>query len=140
IGLAVNSRGQCYVDPMLRALGHDDVFVVGDAACMNESVGSPVAMGCKTAMPLGAHAGRNAVDSLVGNELRPFRFRDSVLCLSLGRSAGLVQEMAADGTPTERVLSGRLAAWVKELINRYTLLSLALERRGLFDYRWPKML
>lgn len=142
LGLAVDARGQALVDPLLRAQGHRDVYVVGDAATPGEGWSAEAArhlgMGCKSAMPMGAHAADNVVASLRGRAQSPFAYRHPGYCLSLGRRVGLIQTVDADGAPTASVLRGRLGAWVKELVCRYTLFSLRLERAGL-GYRWRKI-
>lgn len=142
LGLEVSARGQARVDPLLRAQGQRDVYVVGDAATPGEgwsaAAAAHVGMGCKSAMPMGAHAADNLVASLEGRPQAPFAYRHPGYCLSLGRRVGLIQAVDAGGVPTSSVLRGRLAAWVKELVCRYTLLSLRLERAGL-GYRWRKI-
>lgn len=141
LGLEVDGRGQALVDPLLRAQGHRDVYVVGDAATPGEGWSAEAArhlgMGCKSAMPMGAHAADNVVASLQGRAQAPFAYRHPGYCLSLGRRTGLIQTVDAEGAPTARVLRGRLGAWVKELVCRYTVFSLRLERVGL-GYRWRK--
>jgi hypothetical protein len=54
VGLEVNHCGQARVDRELPALGprNDSTWVVGDAASPHESVGAPIHMSCKTAMPM----------------------------------------------------------------------------------------
>ncbi|HKD99579.1 MAG TPA: hypothetical protein VKE69_01110, partial [Planctomycetota bacterium] len=50
---------------------------------------------------------------------------------------GLIQFMGRDARPTSRILRGRLAAFVKEQVCRYTVRSIAWERLGPLRYRWP---
>ncbi len=133
-GLAVNALGQVHVDPYLRARSHPDIYAVGDAAAI-EGAG-PVVMACKTAMPMGAHAADNVAARLAGRAERPFTFGDTGLCISLGRKDGIIQLVRGDGTMRETILTGRLAAFIKERICRYTLLSVRMEARGWFHYRW----
>jgi NADH dehydrogenase len=138
IGLQVDDRGQAWVDPYLRALDQPSLFVAGDAAAMllPEDPTRTMPMGCKSAMPLAAHAADNLVASVRGRPLVPFDYADSVLCISLGRRDGLLQAMP--GARPGRVLArGRLAAWIKERICRFTVKALAWQRIGI-DYRWAK--
>lgn len=64
-------------------------------------------MGCRT----GGFAGPQVADivaaRLAGNEPKPFRYRYFQECI--GRRRGVVQFLAADETPKERVLRGRPA-------------------------------
>jgi NADH dehydrogenase FAD-containing subunit len=134
-GLPVNEQGQLLVDDTLRVAGEPTVFGAGDAVA---PAGLSLKMGCKTAMPMGAHVA-DVVSSLVeARTPAPFRFGDTIYCISLGRRDGLVQFLGPDGALREKVWTGRLAAWIKERICRYTKWSLALESRGLLSYRWPR--
>lgn len=119
--------------PTLAAKDDPRLYLAGD--CAARAVG--VRMGCKTAMPLGAHAGDNAARSVLGEPERPFSWRYYGACVSIGRNAGVIDAQNAAGECT-LLVTGRLGAWVKEQVLRYTLLSMHLERRGWFAYRWPE--
>jgi NADH dehydrogenase FAD-containing subunit len=133
--LELNPLGQAFVDEKLHPPGHPEIFVAGDAACPLADPGSPIRMGCKTAMPMGAHAADAAVASLRGETETDFSFRDTGNCISLGRRDGVIQLRRADGSPARIVLTGRFAARIKEWICRYTVASLHRERNGK-PYRW----
>lgn len=129
-GLKVAEDGRCDVDEALHAVGAPEVFVAGDAARVRKPGGGFLAAGCKTAMPLGAHAGESAARELLGLPARPFDFRDTGVCVSLGRRDAVVD--LASGSHFE----GRFAVWIKEQICRYTVASLRWERAGWYEYRW----
>lgn len=136
-GLAVDRWGRILVDATLRVPGRPNVFVVGDAAAAVGPGSAPIRMGCVSALPMGAHAGENVRRRLRGEEPRPFPFAIVVRCVSLGRRDGLVQFTEPDDAPRERVLTGRTAVVVKELICRMTLAVVRGEMRtGLRLYRW----
>jgi NADH dehydrogenase len=135
-GLDVNERGQILVDPYLRALSQPAIHVAGDAAALSESVGAPILMTCKTAMPLGAHAADNVSRAVLGRPEERFTFGDTGVCISLGRRDGIIQIMRRDGTPTNTIVSGRLGAWLKERVCRYTVTMLDWERHAFWRYRW----
>lgn len=137
-GLRVDERGAALVDPYLRALGHPHVFVAGDAAALPlpERPDTPLPMGCKTALPLAAHAADNLAASLHERPLAPFDYADAVLCISLGRRDALLQAMPG-ARPGKLLARGRLAAWIKERICRYTIHVLHWQRRGI-DMWWAK--
>lgn len=135
-GLAVNERGQILVDPWLRALSQPALYVAGDAAAPAESVGAPILMTCKTAMPLGAHAADNVSRGVLGRPEKRFGFGDSGVCISLGRRDALIQLMSRDGQPTNTIITGRLGAWFKERVCRFTVAMLRAERRDWWRYRW----
>lgn len=134
-GLAVNEKDQLLVDENLRSLTSPDIYVAGDSAALPASYQPYLVMGCKTAMPQGIHAAENLLAELRGEAVTPLRFAYSATCVSLGRHDGLVQMLKADGEPSPTFLRGRSAAWVKELICRFTVTTLQLERRFNF-YNW----
>ncbi|HEX8616935.1 MAG TPA: FAD-dependent oxidoreductase [Thermoanaerobaculia bacterium] len=126
-GLRVNARGQIVVDEQLRS-SDPDIFAIGDAAQCGG-----LRMACALAMPMGAYV----ADVIAGVTDEPFRFAFNGRCISLGRNDGIMQFVTADDTPRELAITGRAGAWVKEMVCRYTTLSLKLEARGV-HYRWPK--
>ena len=126
-GLEVNQRDQILVDDALRS-SDPSIYVAGDAAAYRD-----VRMACATAMPMAAHV----ADEISGLAPGPFRFAFVTLCISLGRRDGLVQLKNADDTPKTSFLTGRAAAWVKELIARLVPLAIRMERVGV-RYRWLK--
>lgn len=137
-GLTVNGRGQALIDGLLRSISHPDITVIGDAAAFAPTVGVSTRMGCVTAMPMGYHAASVIAESLAGRTPEPFNFGYMARCLSLGRRRGLVQSVDVDDQPQARVITGRFGALVKELICRYTVWSLHIERRVTGLYPVPK--
>ncbi|MEZ4407440.1 MAG: FAD-dependent oxidoreductase [Polyangiales bacterium] len=137
-GFEVDARGRARVDAALRARGAPDVYVAGDCAAPEGAVGSPVPLGCKSAMPLGVIAAENAVASLKGRPERAVDWMEVVYCLSLGRRDGVVQAMRADGSPGDTFVTGALAAFTKELICKGTVAVIPLERDGWFEYRYRR--
>ncbi|MEZ4359173.1 MAG: FAD-dependent oxidoreductase [Kofleriaceae bacterium] len=138
-GLGVNDRGQVLVDANLSPCsgGAPNIFVAGDAAAFAAPPGHRVDMGCKTAMPTGAHAGENAAAVVMGRPPAPFAFRDALYCIALGDGA-LAQLVEPDGTTGHRIWQGWRAAVTKRAINRFTVWALLAEKRGLLRYRWPR--
>jgi len=58
----------------------------------------------------------------------PFAFVPNGFCVSLGRREGVIDAYGM-------VLTGRLAAWIKEQVVRYTIASMRWQASGT-DYRW----
>jgi NADH dehydrogenase len=135
-GLPMSADGRVIVDRYLHA--RPDLLVAGDAAAARAADGGWLPAACKTAMPMAAHAADTAVAELTGAMPREFRYRDPGYCVSLGRRDGIVQLMDGAGRPRGRIVRGRLAAWVKERVCRYTVLALRAEQRGLLAYRWQR--
>ncbi len=143
-GLAVDRASRVLVDPALRAAGHPNIFAAGDAAVAtvfpdsHAADGHAIRMGCVSALPLGAHAAGNVRRLLRGKEPAPFSFGFAIRCISLGRKDGLVQFVAPDDTPKERVWTHRRAVLTKEIICRMTYETVHNELRfGVPLYRWP---
>lgn len=134
-GLAANERDQLLVDETLRSLTAPEVYVAGDSAALPAAYQPYMVMGCKTAMPQGVQVADNLLAELRGEEPQPLRFAYMITCVSLGRHDGLVQMLTPNGEPTTKFLQGRLAAWIKEFICRFTVWTLRLERRFNF-YDW----
>lgn len=119
-GLRVNGRGQIVVDEFLRS-SDPSIYAIGDAA-----ISGALRMSCAVALPMGSYL----ADLLTGATDEPFRFKFMIRCISLGRRDGIIQFVNADDSPREKCLTGRPAAWIKELICRYTVTALRLESRG----------
>ncbi|MBL8161610.1 MAG: FAD-dependent oxidoreductase [Anaerolineae bacterium] len=136
-GLPVNARDQILVDAALRSVAHANIYVAGDSAALTHDPGAPIRMACATALPLASHAADNLYARLTGGEQRPFGFGYFFQCISLGRQDGLIQFVRPDDSPTERILTGRAAAWVKEAVCRYAA-AMAATPFGARNHRWPK--
>lgn len=119
-GLAVDARGRIRVDPQLRSISHPQVYAAGDIAAPAPGTEPPVPMGCKSALPLGAHVADNLVRELSGQPPHDFSFAVRFFCVSLGRRDGLIQWPDSEGRLLGRVLTGRRAAWFKEGICKST--------------------
>jgi NADH dehydrogenase len=121
--LAVDRLGRMLLTPTLSVAGAGWLWGAGDAAVPAASVGAPVAMACKTALPMAACAADNVIAAVTGAAPTPFRFGDSGVCVSLGRRDAVIQQRAAGGA-NRGVTRGRLGAWVKEGVCRFTVLAL----------------
>jgi NADH dehydrogenase FAD-containing subunit len=126
-GLAVGDGGRALVDPTLRSFSHPDVYVIGDAAAVAGRWGAQLAMGCRSGGFTGPQVADVVAARLAGREPKPFRYRYFHECISLGRKHGLVQFLAADETPHDRILTGRRAIAYKNMTLRGAQLL----------FRWP---
>jgi NADH dehydrogenase FAD-containing subunit len=139
--LPQNRDGRVPVDDCLRVEGLSDVFAAGDiAAPPSATVGHGLRstrMACASALPLGAHAADQVARLCQNRALVPYHFSYFAQCISLGRSRGVVAFVDADDQPTGRILNGRKAALIKELICRFVLTSIRLERMFAGLYAWP---
>ncbi len=120
-GIKVNDFGQIIIDDHLCSVSHPDIYAVGDAADASGATGVPVRMACANAIPMGAYVADELAARIKGVAHRAHEFADFYRCISLGRSAALLQTYDTDDMPKESVLTGRMAAVVKETICRYTV-------------------
>lgn len=127
-GIAVNERGQIRVDPFLRSISHPNIYAIGDAANPINKHGVLTRMACATALPQAAQAADNIGAALLGKPETALDYAYAIQCISLGRNDGLIQFVNADDSPQERILTGRKAAVVKELVVRFAAKSSWLTR------------
>ena len=137
-GFAVNSNGQMLVRDTLQSLDYDNVYGAGDVASIIMESGNPLRMACAVAMPMGSHVADNVGAMINHDPVEAFRFSYVLQCISLGRHDALVQTVQGDDTPKDRIFTGRLGAFIKESICRYTVFSLQLEKRLPGSYMYPK--
>jgi NADH:ubiquinone reductase (H+-translocating) len=137
-GLRVNAKGQVLVDPALRCVSHPLMYAAGDVAAPVLPPGQELPMGCKSAMPMGAQVADNLARELRGEPPAPFDYGLLFYCVSLGRRNGLIQWADDAGHLSGRILTGRSAAWFKEVICRSTVWALELEARGLKAVVWKR--
>ncbi|MFI9405468.1 NAD(P)/FAD-dependent oxidoreductase [Nocardia sp. NPDC052316] len=114
--LEVSKSGQIVVDGTLRSVSHPDVYAVGDAAFAVGVGGRPLRMGCATASPMAWQAADALAARLTGRKVPEAPIGYASQCVSLGRRDAIVQKVTPDDQPTSTVLTGRIAARVKELI------------------------
>jgi NADH dehydrogenase len=128
-GIQVNAHGQITVDRSLRSLSHPTIYAVGDAADLSNATTTPIRMACATAMPMGAYAGSHLVATVKHVATpAPFRFAYAGQCISLGRNRALMQIVDQNDNPTDRIITGRMGAFIKEAICRYTVFGIIQER------------
>lgn len=137
-GLATDGRGRVLVDASLRSVSHPKVFAAGDSSWPTEPVGAgAVRPSAYTSTIMGAHAGGNVARDLAGKPTKPLRFGYLQQAVSLGRRDGLVQFTDGNDGPFGWVVTGRMAARIKESIERFVVVgSLRLERLLPGAYAW----
>ncbi|MGJ7419340.1 NAD(P)/FAD-dependent oxidoreductase [Streptomyces cinereoruber] len=124
-GLRVAESGQIVVDAMMRSVSHPEVYVGGDAGRAMGDAGKPLRMSCATGTPMAWQAVDAIAAELTGLKSPKVPLRYFNQCISLGRGDGLIQFVTADDTSKERVLTGRTAAFYKELVCRAAVWAVA---------------
>jgi NADH dehydrogenase len=89
-GLTLDRAGRVPVGADCRASGHDNVFVLGDAATCVGKKGKPLPPLGQVAFQQGAQTARNLVRLLRGESTRPFRYFDFGQLVSVGHQYAAV--------------------------------------------------
>lgn len=114
--LEVSATGQIVVDRTMRSVSHPDVYAVGDAALAAGPGDMPLRMSCASGVPTAWQAADAIAARLTGGKVPEVPLRYFNQCISLGRKDGLIQFVTPDDRAVPRALTGRFAAFYKELI------------------------
>ncbi|GAB4553722.1 MAG: FAD-dependent oxidoreductase [Anaerolineae bacterium] len=136
-GLATNAKGQILIDRFMRSVDYGNIYAFGDTAAFVDNIGITIRMACATAIPMSIHAADNLYKHLIDQKPEPFHFGYVLQCISLGRKNGLIQFVGSDDVPRESVLTGKVAAFVKEAVCQYARVSSTVGW-AIRSYRWPK--
>jgi len=88
LGLRTAAQGRVRVEPTLQVAGHPEVYVIGDAAYVEDD-GKPLPMVAPVAMQMAQVAATNIRRGLAGQQPVPFRFRDPGTLATIGRNAAV---------------------------------------------------
>ena len=88
IGAPTAKQGRLVVEPTLALPRHPEVFVVGDAAYMEDD-GKPLPMMAPVAVQMGRTAGRNIARVIEGLDPIAFRYRNPGSLATIGRNAAV---------------------------------------------------
>ena len=88
LGVPLDRAGRVLVEPDLTIPGHDDIYIIGDLAHIqeNEALVPGVA---PAAMQQGRHAARNILRTLDGQPRQPFHYVDKGMLATIGRGAAV---------------------------------------------------
>lgn len=78
--------GRVHVNPDLTLPGHPEIFVVGDAAHLEEEDGEPLPALAPVAMQQGSYVGRILSKQIPPAERTPFHYRDKGTMATIGRA------------------------------------------------------
>ncbi|MFE2290583.1 NAD(P)/FAD-dependent oxidoreductase [Streptomyces sp. NPDC059452] len=114
--LKIDATGRIEVDSTMRSLSHPDVYAIGDAALVQGPGDKPLRMSCASGIPTAWQAADSIAARLTGTKSPTVPLRYFNQCISLGRKEGLIQYVTADDRARTAALTGRLAAFYKELV------------------------
>ena len=128
IGAPLDRVGRVRVGADLAIPGAPEVFVIGDAAVVEQD-GAHVPGVAPAAIQMGRHVARQVERALAGRELLPFRYRDKGSLATIGRASAV-----ADFGRVR--LSGPIA-WVTWLVvHVFFLIGFRTRVVVLFDWAW----
>lgn len=129
--LEVTETGQIVVDGTMRSVSHPDVYAVGDAGMALGAGGKPLRMSCASGVPMAWQAADSITARLTGGKLPNAPLRYFNQCISLGRKEGLIQFVTGDDRALRSALTGRFAAFYKEMVCKGAAWSVANPTFGL---------
>ncbi len=91
LGLAQGRSARLITQPTLQLAGHPEVFLVGDAAYLEDEDGKPLPMLATVAQQEARAAAANLKRMLKGEQPQPFRYHDPGLLATIGRNAAVAR-------------------------------------------------
>ena len=86
-----DNTGRVIVRADLSLPGYNNVFVIGDTACVRGAGGVPVPALAAPAKQMGHYVGRLIIQRLAGRSVPPFRYRPLGTLATIGRRAAVVE-------------------------------------------------
>ncbi|WP_338772774.1 FAD-dependent oxidoreductase [Nocardia vulneris] len=129
-GLATTATGALEVSETLVSTSASTIVGAGDGCAF---AARPLRMSAQAANPTGVHAADTVLALLDGREPKPVRRKYVGQAMSLGRRNALIQTSDLADRPRRPVLTGRVAATVKEQICSATL---GFGHFGPLRYNW----
>jgi NADH dehydrogenase len=91
LGIQQAAAGRVRVEPTLQLPGHPEVFVIGDAAYVEDEKGQPLPMLATVAQQQARAAARNLQRILRRETPQPFHYKDPGLLATIGRNAAVAR-------------------------------------------------
>ena len=91
LGVTVSGSGRVRTDAYLRIPAHPEVFVIGDAAHVENEDGQPLPMLATVAQQQAKVTAQNIQRMWKKRELQPFRYQDPGLLATVGRNAAVAR-------------------------------------------------
>ncbi len=91
LGVQQAASGRVRVEPTLQLPAHPEVFVIGDAAYVENGGGHPLPMLATVAQQQAKAAARNIQKIIKGGQPEPFHYKDPGLLATIGRNAAVAR-------------------------------------------------
>lgn len=131
-GLPVDRGARVPVTPTLQVDGHDNIYVIGDLARIEEN-GAPLPMVAQVAIQSGVCASRNVLRQIEGLAPLPFHYNDRGSMITIGRNA-------AGAVIGGRVFTGLLAWLIWLIIHLFNLIGFRNRMLVLINWAWDYVL
>jgi NADH dehydrogenase len=86
-----DKSGRVVVPPDLSLPGHQNIFVIGDTAAVNDTKGHAVPGLASAAKQMGHYVGRLIMAKISGRTLPPFRYKNLGVLATIGRKSAIVE-------------------------------------------------
>jgi NADH dehydrogenase len=117
------------VEPTLQLPGHPEVFVLGDAAYLEDENGQPLPMLATVAQQEARAAADNIEKILKGEQPGPFRYKDPGLLATIGRNAAVARIWGLS-------LSGFIAWVIWVVLHIYRIIGFRNRLLVLINWAW----
>jgi NADH dehydrogenase len=91
LGVEKGPGGRIPVKPTLQLPGYPEVYVIGDAAYLEDEKGQPLSMLATVAQQEARHVAQNIRGELAERPPRPFTYKDPGLLATIGRNAAVAR-------------------------------------------------
>lgn len=86
LGIPQAAQRRARVSPSLQVEGHPEVYIIGDAAYLEDENGAALPMVAQVAIQQGVHAAENVENAIAGLPQQAFRYRDLGTMATIGRN------------------------------------------------------
>jgi NADH:quinone reductase (non-electrogenic) len=129
LGVQQAAAGRVQVEPTLQLAQHPEVFVIGDAAYVEDGNHQPLPMLATVAQQQAKAAARNIRKILNGEKPEPFRYKDPGLLATIGRNAAVARIWGLS-------FSGFIAWMIWVVLHIYRLIGFRNRLVVLINWAW----
>ena len=129
LGVAQAAAKRIRVEPTLQLPGHPEVFIIGDAAYVEDERGRPLPMLATVAQQQAKSAARNIQKILKGEKLEPFQYKDPGLLATIGRNAAVARIWGLS-------FSGFIAWVIWVVLHIYRIIGFRNRLLVMFNWAW----
>jgi len=129
LGLQQSRQGRLVVRPTLQVPQYENVFVIGDAAYLEDATGKPLPMVATVAIQQGKLAAQNISAYLEGRPLKEFVYEDPGQLATIGRSVAVAKIGHFE-------FSGFFAWFMWSIVHLYQLIGFRNRIAVLINWAW----